>query len=100
MATKHTPGPWQTAMRQGDDWDSVVCLPDRVHEICQCFHRGRSLAYKEECEANANLIAAAPEMYDALKQAKEFVEDLQLPDAEWGRVLDLLVATIAKAEGR
>jgi hypothetical protein len=47
--------------------------------------------------ANAALISAAPEMYEALKQAKEFVENLQLPDAEWTRILDCIIVALAKA---
>jgi hypothetical protein len=38
------------------------------------------------------------QMLGALKEAKEFIENLQLPDAEWGRVLDICVATIFRAD--
>ena len=96
---KFIPGPWQTAMRQGDDWDSVVCLPDRVHEICQCFHRSRSLADKEECEANATLIASAPELLAALKAWEHwYSEDSTEFNRDTARENGL--KAIAKAEGR
>lgn len=64
---KHTPGPWGAAARQGDDWESVVYVPGTPNEICQCFHTSMSLGGKENCEANAHLIAAAPELLEALK---------------------------------
>ena len=51
----HTKGLWQSAARQGDDWLSVVYVPGTPYEICQCFHDDD----KDECEANARLIAAA-----------------------------------------
>lgn len=37
-------------------------------------------------------------MHNALKEAKEFIENQQLPDVEWSRVLDIVVAALAKAE--
>ncbi len=37
---------------------------------------------------------------DALAEAREFIENQQLPDAEWSRVLDVVVAALAKAEGK
>jgi hypothetical protein len=40
---------------------------------------------------------AAEEMAMALWEAKEFIENQQLPDAEWSRVLDVVVAALAKA---
>lgn len=51
MNTKHTPGPWR--VRE----DSVVL----IHEIDWSFSAGN--------EANARLIAAAPELYDELNGA-------------------------------
>lgn len=92
----HTPGPWQTGIRLGDDWESVVCLPDRIHEICQCFHRDRSLSGKEECEANARLIAAAPELLAALKMAKRFVHSFL---GDFSEEEKQIAAAIKKAEG-
>ena len=41
---------------------------------------------------------AHAEILAALNNAKEFIENLQLPDAEWDRVLDITVAAIAKGE--
>ena len=58
----HTKGPWESAAREGDDWESVVYVPGTPYEICQCFHSENI----DECEANARLIAAAPELLEAL----------------------------------
>ena len=48
----------------------------------------------QECEANASLFAAAPELLDALKEAVDVIGD-----AEW-RGEAKARAAIAKAEGR
>lgn len=69
-----TPGPWQVSgIRQssdkykghmvGPDGDGVVVVPynDKDHI---------------ECLANARLIAAAPEMYDVLKEAADCLAEI------------------------
>lgn len=61
---KRTAGKWVAAAREGDYWYSVVHVPGTPYEICQCFHDEAS---KVECEANARLIAAAPELLEALQ---------------------------------
>ncbi len=67
----HTPGPWHVTTRQGSrDW-AVVAKNER-HEICQMFHDGSEL--NETGEANARLIAAAPELLEACKRAKKLLE--------------------------
>ncbi len=76
--TKHTPGPWMlthTRFRL-----EVKTGPDR----CYAFSHGD--------EANARLIAAAPELYQALKDIVFFgtVQGQRLANAK---------AAIAKAEG-
>lgn len=65
----HTPGPWKT----GYSGHSVYG-PDRdfgagqtTHVICIC----RSPARTEENKANARLIAAAPELLDALQIVRD-----------------------------
>jgi hypothetical protein len=58
MNTQHTPGPWHTAGEQG------VQIRSEKHQIAKVWAmRGN------EWKANARLIAAAPEMLEALKDA-------------------------------
>lgn len=59
--TKWTPGPWYATTRKGS-WDWLVAKSDR-HEICQMFHDGTE--ENELGEANARLVAAAPELAEA-----------------------------------
>ena len=66
--TKHTPGPWTatydsqlralTEIYNAEDRILVAVLPDRG-----------TVEAMPEIEANANLIAAAPDMYEALECA-------------------------------
>lgn len=65
--SKHTPGPWKMRNRTGNhDWNNWRIAaedgPGRVGGICRL---DESLT-GEESEANARLIAAAPELLEAL----------------------------------
>lgn len=63
----HTPGPWACTTRQGS-WDWVVySASDPNIEVCQMFHDGTH--FNEVGEANARLIAAAPDLLAALELA-------------------------------
>ena len=61
----HIPGPWGCVTRRGS-WDWVVYqASDPNIEICQMFHDDTE--FNETGEANARLIAAAPDLLAALK---------------------------------
>ena len=61
----HTSGPWAATTRKGS-WDWVVySVADPNIEICQTFHDGTE--FNEVGEANAHLIAAAPDLLEACK---------------------------------
>lgn len=96
----HTAGPWYATTRQGS-WDWVVAR-DAKNEICQMFHDGSEL--NETGEANARLIAAAPELLDALREMVEVMSFPRSHAARTGRTAEVVslqaAAAIAKAEGR
>lgn len=54
--SKHTPGPWKVAAIPG----AVIAVDNTT--IAKVFYGERSV-----CDANARLIAAAPELLEALK---------------------------------
>jgi hypothetical protein len=65
MSTKHTLGPWKLMMRIPGG-TPVIRTDDGALEVCEVHiedEPGRPLPY----EANARLIAAAPELLAALK---------------------------------
>jgi len=69
--SKHTPGPWNSEHRAGsiDIWSGGGF----VHQIaCINPYAGDSGTTTETDESNARLIAAAPEMLDALKAVADF----------------------------
>jgi hypothetical protein len=73
----HTPGPWEfdkeTWTIRVKEWEHNTQMGDYRGCIVASFdeaHGNREHAF-DEAEANARLIAAAPEMYEALKTLKQ-----------------------------
>jgi hypothetical protein len=101
MTTKHTPGPW--AKR-----DLEILGPYKSNAyICDLS----SFAFMgiDEAEANATLIASAPELLDAAKDIKDRIKGLRdcLPLKDTAEnhatLVDMvlvLAKAIAKAEGK
>ena len=98
---KHTPGPWEVSEEwHGDLYiDSYIegegdtALAKIVNNVCKT----------DQAEANARLIAAAPDLLEACKEALNVLEDwddLNQPDdgPEWLFVTAMKDA-IAKAQG-
>ena len=109
METKHTPGPWSitnTIMGSVDPVtlpSSVIAPPyGSVDTICVFSFMTKKKPHDEQ-QANARLIAAAPDLLAALRllldglqtYAPEFLHGL--PKADYIRAAR---AAIAKAEGR
>lgn len=104
--SKHTPGPWELQKPLFGEQHIYVhsensingkVLSGRQH-ICVVPYEGKrgSAAYHEMFNANARLIAAAPVLLEALKQAVAWIEGERTP-------IDALAnarAAIAKAEGQ
>lgn len=93
----HTPGPW-------------VIDPDKNDQLCVYGSGGFWIALlphqclgsiEEQQKINASLIAAAPELLDALKLAQRWlVNCVPVPVMHGPKPLPVIAAAIAKAEGR
>ena len=89
--TAHTPGPWITDSKERTDTARYIMAAARPfpHTIARI-----DLVNRAEDEANAALIAAAPEMYEALRDLLAVKPNSDAP--EWVAAR----AAIAKAEGQ
>ncbi len=102
--TKHTPGPWEYRYSKETDkhyvGSGVCCIIDEAFATIETKDRG-----KKERQANARLIASAPDLLEALKYARSCIaycrknhKDIQSGDGVPVEIF--LDAAIAKAEGR
>lgn len=99
---KWTPGPWMATNNPGDwglagawaiapsganpyDWDQCISQVEYVTPYCAGASRAE-IAAAHRAAANAHLIAAAPDLYEALEQAR-------------GTILELINARNSEAEG-
>lgn len=96
--SKHTRGPWLVEMPDRDHWCSgASIIGDLPNDYIVADVRNH-LSVKDQAEANAHLIAAAPEMLDALKGAEDA---LRVDGYDKNNLVRAAVlAAIAKAEGR
>lgn len=112
--TQHTSGPWRTGREDVQSYDGTTGQPfssiyaddDRAG-----MHLGHKLPLRvatvhgdhinqHEERANARLISAAPDLYEAAKMLTAWVDSKSYAYAECARGWDSLRAAIAKAEGR
>ena len=97
--TKHTPGPWMIE-RYGSHKDLVIA-PGADIETAGIAEVDRRPGDPDGPTPNARLIAAAPEMLEALRSLADAVDVTEIP--QWvpalGTAYDAARAAIAKAEG-
>ena len=92
MTTQHTPGPWNHAA------DSLRPGRYSIYHNGPIAHCGDTTAEPGDGLANARLIAAAPDLLNACRQAADWIDRHRVSGALG--VYDLARAAIAKAEGR
>lgn len=104
---KSTPGPWK-----GSGYEGIyecegrkmisVCADDKLICVFARHEKDGQYIYGNDDIANANLIAAAPDLLAACKKTRAMFDNtIQLYDvdlAEFNAAVDALEAAIAKAE--
>lgn len=101
--TKHTPGPWEI------DHNGYLQAAVSGVIICRIVNSGGIVFHADFSPAqpaNARLIAAAPELLEALKSARTLLQEcaddtVGTPSmVEFAEAVKLYDAAIARAEGR
>lgn len=103
---EHTKGPW--AVEQ--PWNGFSAIRDAAGKLIFGLAAGSHDEKRSdaECDANARLIAAAPEMFEALKECEEYFDqradadqphgcDSPIPNEEM-KLLMAIRAALSKAE--
>lgn len=97
----HTPGPWiitRSKMATDGAFDYAISA-DGALVLAEAFGRDAKGGWPP-AEANASLIAAAPDMLAALREAEGELYQVPPADAEQERVLAVVRAAISRAEGK
>lgn len=101
MNTQHTPGPWSVhwAMAQSGDASHIVDGRDMAElSVIATVHFHDDV--EGETKANARLIAAAPDMLEALVKVEALLDAIKLTDYPVLDELYVVQAAIAKAKGQ
>jgi len=100
----HTPGPWDNENKAGDLAEFMYITNMDGRRVCKIAGYGKKPRYRsrqtddilnEEDEANAQLIAAAPELLEVLQMIKRVTPITHLT----GRCYSAMEKAIAKATG-
>jgi len=95
---KHTLGPWQCTETHPDN--GTIWIDTTLDHIGEVYGACKDLDISEEqAKANAQLIAAAPDMLQALQEAREDIAFLRDGDDGLPELLAHYDAVIAKATG-
>lgn len=98
--TEHTAGPWHLEWN-ADDHSGIFIHAGHNTYVASVYPADEELGFTDENEANARLIAAAPELLEACYQALDHIGSEQEGDEEAeARVFAFLEAAIAKARGQ
>ena len=92
MKMKHTPGPWEYGEERGCCREIHADNGPELYAIAQTRHGD-----PEICEANARLIAAAPDLLDELETLVRYAQGADIPP---NVAVDRARAAIAKATSR
>ena len=103
---KHTPGPWVRDVSHGADWGYIRDGEGRMVAVCGIPEGEDLLKHRrngtDPTEANARLIAAAPDLLEALKTMHSLMAngcgELARLSFTWREAFDEAEAAIAKAE--
>ena len=90
--SKHTPGPWKYSTEPQPNGCPIIGAQGLM--IAMLAHTVKQADQRETALANARLIAAAPELLEALKLAQSIIGH---PEDAHSK---LIAAAIAKAEGQ
>lgn len=97
---KFTPGPWEWVKSKNDNWSSYDLSPGILTK-----DTADGTTFGDEIDrANASLIAAAPDLYEALEAAIEEINHLRKFAGDNGAMIDDTdfvegIAALAKARG-
>ena len=93
---KHTPGPWEIDYIDGN---GQIVIRGKDYEIATCWHHCVG-SIEKEMYANANLMIAAPELFESLEELLKEAIDEHYESTDPDGLLKKARTAIAKAKGK
>ena len=97
-ATKHTSGPW--TIECGKNYSNEIVGKSKTGKDWVLARTTAAKVGRDQDDANARLIAAAPDLLEALKEAQDYIASEERAYEMVNPVAVMARAAIAKAEGR
>lgn len=97
MSAQHTPGPWWDYTSPHGVRHILPCAVPSLDTVAICTFNGTAQRPAADTDANARLIAAAPEMFAALERVERWLERDCPPELQ-GVACDVSAA-LRKAKG-
>ena len=79
MTIKHTPGPWKRSDKADGNWWHIGASNQAIATV-HAASKKRNEPYASMFEANANLIAVAPELLAALEEGRRAIGEHFAPN--------------------
>lgn len=106
MSAKHTPGPWRFYTEPQPNGCPIVGTKGLM--VAMLAHSINHEDQREQAIANASLIASAPDLLEALKEARRWIGGGDMSDGmareiwtpAYAATVDMVDAAIAKATGQ
>ena len=95
---KGTKGQWHKATKRGGIGTLIGVTRNNFQSLCEILYPGGYSMTKEEVEANANLVSAAPDLLDALVEVAQLLEEHE-PNWYLRKHYNLITSALNKAFG-
>ena len=98
---KFTPGPWRWQESQ-DEYGCIVIGTDKSYNVATAYIGCYTTDGADKWEANAHLIAAAPDLFEIAIAAEKYLNDVvggNETKAQSNGLRDLINTALAKAYG-
>ena len=98
METKFTKGDWKATIAELKDF--FLCAVGSVETKRVICHTNLDPEItSEECKANAKLIAAAPDLFEAAEMSKQFIEYIKNAQLNlWSDKMQLMYESLCKLD--
>lgn len=98
MSEKHTEGPWELCWEDGKHGVVAAAVEGKMVFVGMITNADDDPIKTERRKANAQLVSAAPEMLEGLKQAKEWLEGWASAESELSYINNIISKALGESQ--